>query len=92
MRVRIYQVKPNVTAFERTSAELALLPTLRAVLSPADVVTFTPDPLLCVAKSTKTPPGIQGSNVSSNLTLNSQQVNNPTSSATPGLTLFQGAL
>ncbi len=89
MKVRIWQSNLDNFPFERQAAQLALYPSLRAVLSPCDVATFTPDPLLCVARSSRQAPGAQASSISSTTNNQTQNVNAPSSSSTPAVTYYQ---
>lgn len=89
MKVRIWQSNLDNFPFERQAAQLALYPSLRAVLSPCDVATFTPDPLLCVARSSRQTPGAQSSSVSSTANNQVQNVNAPSSSSAPAVTYYQ---
>ncbi len=88
-KVRIYQAEILNAPFVRTLLQDLLAPSLRAVLSPCDVATFTPDPLLCVARSGKMPPDTNSLQVSATTNNYLLGLNAPSSSSTPAVTLFR---
>jgi hypothetical protein len=87
--VRIWQAQLDNAPFVRLVVQDFLANSIRAVISPCDVATFTPDPLLCVARTGKMPPGTNSSQVSSTTNNYLQNLNIPSSSSTPGLTLYR---
>ena len=89
VKVRIWQANIVNAPFVREVLQDLLAPSLRAVLSPCDVATFTPDPLLCVAKTGKMPPGTTALQVSSTTNNYLLTLNTADSSATPTVTLFR---
>lgn len=89
VRVRIWQAQLANAPFVRLVVQDLLAPSLRAVLSPCDVATFTPDPLLCVARTGKMPPGTNSSQVSSTTNNYLAQINSQSSSPTPTVVLYR---
>lgn len=87
--VRVWQHTVQSVPFTRVDVNRSLYRSLRAVVSPADVVTFTPPPLLCVAASNISTPGAQGPSVASVLTQFVPNVNTASSSGAPAQTLFR---
>jgi hypothetical protein len=88
-KVRVWQSTIVNAPFVRVVLQDLLAPSLRAVLSPCDVATFTPDPLLCVAKTGVMPPDTNALQVSSTTNNYLLAINTASSSATPNVTLFR---